>query len=87
MSAPASGVHYTGAMAPRAKPQSKKARPSRRPAPASKRATAGKRSPAHKRSNKATPAQLAAMRWIIKESGVTPTKEGMEAIRREIEGE
>jgi hypothetical protein len=47
------------------------------------------RSTATKRRRKVAPtkAQLAAIRKFLKESPVKPTREGMEAIRRELEGE
>jgi hypothetical protein len=46
-----------------------------------------KRARPAKRSKAATKAQISAMRRIVVESGVTPSKEGMEAILHELRGE
>ena len=51
--------------------------------------TARPRGKATKRRRKAGPTKvkLAAIRKFLEESPIKPTREGMEAIRREIEGE
>jgi len=49
--------------------------------------TKRKRAGAVKRSKGPTKAQMAAMRRIVAESGVTPSKEGMEALLQELRRE